>query len=84
MFSILVVRLVVGGFVTDVDASIGVGRGTTSTTSTKSAGGLVGSRGSGFLLVDVVCCCKEKVCGVGEVLPFIGGDFFDKGLLTEV
>ena len=44
-------------------------------------GGAVMERG---LLDDVLRCSKDELCGVGEVCPFFGEDFFDEEFIFEV
>ena len=36
------------------------------------------------LLDDVLRCSKDELCGVGEVCPFFGEDFFDEEFIFEV
>ena len=66
--TIFVIRFAVGRFVTNVDAGTVAGNFVAGDVS--GSGGLDGGGCGCFLLVDVIGGSKEKVCRIGEVLPF--------------
>ena len=80
--TIFVIRFAVGRFVTNVDA--GTVAGNFIASDVRGTGGLGGGRCCSFLLVDIIGGGEEKVCWIGEVLPFGWDHFFNEGLLAKV